>query len=207
MVNLDDHRMPCRARCELAAPPSPPHTTRRQERPAPTRIEPAVLATLPLTEVLHVHVGSQPHVVGEIPARMIRIFIDHDLISAPVPPIAIAQIIRSHAKVESAKPETARTAAPIRHNMPRPKPSTKMPMLPGVVKMIVRVVTPRSMSNPMAIIMHMGSVRMSRSILKIPAWLPVRRGLLLRRRMIRLRTTCRGGNARPLGNALPPDGC
>ena len=82
--------------------PEGPRATRRFARPS----KPASLA-----EIHHVDVGAQPDVIGEIPANVIRVFIDYDLIGVPVPAIAVTDVVRSHTKIETAKPEAAWSAS------------------------------------------------------------------------------------------------
>lgn len=62
-------------------------------------------------EVLDVNVGAEARVVGEVPADVIGIVVDHDVIRSPVPVAAVVEVVGRYAEVESAKPETTRAAA------------------------------------------------------------------------------------------------
>lgn len=64
-----------------------------------------------LPQILHVRVGAQADVVRQIPAGMIRVFVNDDVIGIPIPSIDEADVIRCDAKIESVEPETARTSA------------------------------------------------------------------------------------------------
>jgi hypothetical protein len=54
---------------------------------------------------------TQPNVVGQIPAEVIRIRIDHDFVAVPEPIPAKAQIGRGDAPIEIIEPETVRAPA------------------------------------------------------------------------------------------------
>jgi hypothetical protein len=90
-------------------------------------------------EILNVHVGSEAYVVGEIPARVVRIFVDDDLVGVPEPTIDIGQVVGGYAEVEAAKPEAGWAAAAQTPNMRRTKAGGEVPMLPGMVEMIVGI--------------------------------------------------------------------
>src|SRR5271169_3949927 len=62
-------------------------------------------------EVADMNVGAQPDVVSEIPAVVVGIFVDHDIVAVPEPVIAIGQVKRGDAEVVAAKPETAGIAS------------------------------------------------------------------------------------------------
>ena len=93
-------------------------------------------------------VSPQPDVVGQIPANVIRVFIDYDLIGAPVPVVAVTHVVGRHAKIEAAKPEPARTASRKAPYMAFAKAATKVPMLPRMIEMVVRIIFARAVSNP-----------------------------------------------------------
>lgn len=56
-------------------------------------------------------VGSETFVVRKVPAWVVWIFINYYIVTIPVPAVAIAEIVRSNAKVESSEPEARWTAA------------------------------------------------------------------------------------------------
>jgi hypothetical protein len=53
------------------------------------------LSKLAISKILHVDISSEPDVVGEIPAHVIRIVIDYDLIATLIPVSGVAIVIRS----------------------------------------------------------------------------------------------------------------
>jgi len=77
------------------------------------------------------HVRPKPHVVGEIPAHVIGIFVDHDLIRIPQPVAAVSDINRSDAEVEATEPESPGSAASESPNVPGLKPAVKCPCSQG----------------------------------------------------------------------------
>ncbi len=49
---------------------------------------------LTISHIHHVDIRSETHVVGQVPAVVVRIVIDHDVVRAPVPIITVTEIIR-----------------------------------------------------------------------------------------------------------------
>ena len=56
-------------------------------------------------------VSSEPHVVSKVPARVIGVVIDGDVVRIPEPIIRIANIVRSYGKVIVVEPKPARASA------------------------------------------------------------------------------------------------
>jgi hypothetical protein len=80
---------------------------------------------------------------------MIGIFVDHDVVSAPVPIAAVAKIIWSHREIESAEPESTGTTALNAENMAAAKSAVEMPMFPGAINVIVIVVATGIVAYPL----------------------------------------------------------
>jgi hypothetical protein len=108
---------------------------------------------------------------------MVRIFIKHDLVTAPIPAVAIRQVVRGDSKIKSAKEEPIRAATIKTPHMPRAEPTVEMPIFPRMVEMIVFIVGSGVMSNPVPIIMNMRSIRVTRSVLEVPIHLHFRRAM------------------------------
>jgi len=119
------------------------------------------------SQILHVDVGSQAHVVGQVPAIVIGIFVDDDVVAAPVPAIAKANIVRSYAEIEAAEPEAAGTAASEMPNVPATESASEASVLKGMVEMIVRIVTSGVVANPFSVGMDVGRVRMTNLIVEM----------------------------------------
>ena len=114
-----------------------------------------------LSQILDVNVGSQPYVVRQIPAIVIRIFVDYDLVSAPVPAIAVAEVVGRNTKIETSEPEALAISALNTPYMIFAKSTCKVAALPGVIQVVVRIVGPAVMPNPFVVRVHVRRVRMS----------------------------------------------
>jgi hypothetical protein len=108
-----------------------------------------------------VDVSPQPHVVGEIPAEVVRVLIDHDVIPAPVPIAAVANVIGRDAEIEPAEPEARRATAGKMPQVAAAESAGEMAVLPRMIEMVVRVVRTRVVSDPLAIRVDVRSLRMT----------------------------------------------
>jgi hypothetical protein len=93
-------------------------------------------------------VGSQPDVVGQIPAIVVGIVVDYDIVGSPVPIIAITEVIRGNGKVEAAKPEAARASAFNAKRVPSSNTAGKSSMLKGMIDMVMRIVPAGIVAHP-----------------------------------------------------------
>lgn len=109
-------------------------------------------------------IGSEPNVVGQIPAVMVGIIVDYDIVGSPVPIVAIIEIIWGDRKIETAEPESARASSLDPKGMSPANAAAKSSMLEWMVEVIVSIVFPRVMTDPFVSLgMDMGSV-----------WVPLR---------------------------------
>ena len=116
---------------------------------------------LRIPQKLDVNVRSQPHVISQVPARVIRIFVNHNLIGIPEPPVAVSDIGGRHAEVKTIEPEAAGTAARQVPYVAWPEAAGKVPMFEGMVQMISGVIRPGIVAYPFIACVHVGSVRMA----------------------------------------------
>ena len=79
---------------------------------------------------------------------MVRIFVDHDLVSIPVPVRDDAVIERSDVPVEIAKPEAFPVSACKHEYMLRSKAAGEMSVGPWVIQVVMRIVRAGIMSHP-----------------------------------------------------------
>jgi len=86
-----------------------------------------------------VTVGSEPHVVRQVPAWIPRIIVQHDVIRIPEPVAAVIRIIGRDREVEAANVKPVRTAAMESPHVTRTDGPRKMPVLPGAIEMIACV--------------------------------------------------------------------
>jgi hypothetical protein len=96
-----------------------------------------------------VHIRSQPDVIAQIPAVVIRILIDHELIGVPKPVVAETNIIVRHGKIETSEPKSAGTASVDPPHMSPAESTGKMSVFPGMIEMIVSVVPAGVMADPL----------------------------------------------------------
>src|SRR5579863_8932709 len=94
------------------------------------------------------HIGSQADVIREIPARMVRIVVDDDIVRVPEPAVAVPHVIGRNAPVPVVEPESPRAAAAQMPYMARAEAAAKAAMLPGMVQMKVRVVAAGVVADP-----------------------------------------------------------
>jgi len=130
-------------------------------------------------QIHDVNVGPQADVVRQIPADMVRIVIDYNLIAVPKPIGAKIQIVRGYTPVEVAKPETARASASQSPYVTLSDPTRESSMFKGLIEVIVGIILPRVVPNPLTVCVYVRSFRMSRHVGGRPA--ARRHGLCFRR--------------------------
>src|SRR6266704_4581452 len=97
------------------------------------------------------YVGSQPGVVGEIPTIMVRVLINYNVVTVPVPVVAIRGIIVGNAEKEAAKPEPPGPATFKPEDMTWAKARGEMSMRPRMVPMEVFSMTARIVPYPTSV--------------------------------------------------------
>jgi hypothetical protein len=101
-----------------------------------------------------VNVGAQPHVVGEIPAVVVGVVVDHDVVIIPVPVTAIADVEGCDAEIVSAEPEAAGTTAPKTPDMTAPDSKRKVAVLPGMVEVEAGIIVSVIVTHPVVVGMN-----------------------------------------------------
>lgn len=97
-------------------------------------------------------VGSGACVVCKIPAGMIRVVVDHDVIRIPEPAIDIAVVVRCDAEVEAAEPESRGAATSQVPVVRGTESADEMTVFPGMVEVIVCVIAASVVADPMVIV-------------------------------------------------------
>ena len=120
-------------------------------------------------------VGSEPDVIGEVPADVIGIVIDDDVVRIPVPAVTVAHIVRSHVEEEAAEPEAAGTSASEAPDVTAAESAGEAAMLPGMIQMVVSVAAAGIMAHPFSAVVHMGGVGMSFAVVEVAVF-PAGRG-------------------------------
>ena len=103
-------------------------------------------------------IDPKAYVVGEVPAWVVGIFVENDVVAIPVPAIAETEVIWGDTEIESAKPESTGTTTGKMPSVVRPEASGKAAMLPGMIEMVVRVIGAGIVSDPRTVFMNMRSV-------------------------------------------------
>jgi len=112
------------------------------------------------SEVHDVDVRTESHVEGEVPADVVRIVIDHNLVAIPEPAVAKSNVRGSDIEVESAKPEAAGAASRQMPNVALPDATREASVLPGVIEMIVGISLTGVVPNPLAVGVDVRSIGM-----------------------------------------------
>jgi hypothetical protein len=103
-----------------------------------------------------VEVGAQSDVVGEIPAFVVGVIVDHDVVAVPIPVVAVGEVKWGDAEVEAAKPETAGIATLNAPPVSAAKTALKMAVLPGMIEVKAPVVTTTFVTNPFPVVVDVG---------------------------------------------------
>ena len=95
---------------------------------------------LAVAEILNVAVGAEADVIGQVPAVVIGIVVDYDLVGGPIPVVTKTIVIGRHAEVEAAEPEALAVAAFDAPLMAAADAAGEAAMLPGMIEVIVRII-------------------------------------------------------------------
>src|ERR1039458_6755379 len=99
-------------------------------------------------EIQDVHISAAAHIVSEIPAHMVRIVVNHDLIRVPVPIAAIISVGERNRPVPAVEPELSWTSAGNPPYVRGTKAASKVPVSPGMVQMVARIAAACIMPDP-----------------------------------------------------------
>jgi hypothetical protein len=121
----------------------------------------AKLASSGLPQIRHVDVGSKPRVIGQIPARMIRVLVNHDRIGIPKPIGDIRIIEWSDGKVEAVEPEAVTVTTLEMEDMAGPEATPEVTVLEGALQMKSAVSRSPIVSDPAAIVLDVRSIRVA----------------------------------------------
>ena len=102
-------------------------------------------------------IGAQAHVVGEIPAYVVGVFVNRYVVAVPVPAVAVRKVKRGHAKVVAAKPESTRIATLDAPAMSSTEAALEAAVFPRVVAVETFVVASPVVSDPFAVAVNVRS--------------------------------------------------
>jgi hypothetical protein len=103
---------------------------------------------LSVPQIHDVRVTAQPHVITEVPANMIRVLIDHDLVTIPQPTVDKAVIVRSDAKVESVEPKTLSISSRKPEDMAAAEAAREASVFPRMILAVVGIISAGIMPEP-----------------------------------------------------------
>lgn len=115
-------------------------------------------------------VGSKARVVGQVPARVFRVFVDYYVVAVPPPIIHVAVIVTCHTEIRTVKPEPVPVSTRQAVDVFSANTETKTPSLPRVVAAIVPVFTVIIVTNPFVIVMDMWRVWMANTVVESAAF-------------------------------------
>src|SRR4029077_340092 len=105
----------------------------------------------------------------QVPAHMIGIGIEHDVVAIPKPVVAVVIVSGCDAKKEAVKAEAIAVPASEAVDVGGAKSAWKMSVLPGAVEVVTGIVPAAIMADPAIVIrIHVGRIRMSGLLCKIP---------------------------------------
>ena len=96
-------------------------------------------------------VSAEADVVGEVPAVMVWVVIDYDLVGAPVPAVAEAVVSGGDIEIETAEPEALAVATFYVPHVALADAAAETTMLPGVIKVIVRIIAAGIVAYPLIV--------------------------------------------------------
>lgn len=98
------------------------------------------------------NIGAQSDVVRKIPANVVRIVVDHNVIGIPEPVIAVIIIIRSDREEPAANGKAFGVSAMDPPDVPRTDCTGEMAMLPRMVEVVVHVIASAVMADPVIVL-------------------------------------------------------
>jgi hypothetical protein len=116
-----------------------------------------------------VTISAQTDIVGKVPPYVIRIVVDYDIVTVPVPIAAVVNIIGRDREEKSANIESVRSTAPQTPYMLRPNPAVEVAVFPGMIQVVMRIGATGVVSHPVVIFsVNVRSFRVARLIVEFP---------------------------------------
>ena len=117
------------------------------------------------------NVSAQPDVVSQVPAIVIRVLVDHDIVTIPEPVITEVVVVGGNAEVETTKPETLPVSSSEPKDMAAAESTGKASVFPRMVEVVMGVTTAGIVSDPLVVCVNVGSFRMSPLVCKVVVFL------------------------------------
>jgi hypothetical protein len=120
------------------------------------------------------NVSAQAYVIGEIPAVVVGVVVNHDVVAVPIPVISVGKVKRGDAEVEAAKPETAGIPTLDPPPMSATEATLKPAILPRVIQVEAVVIPSPIVTNPFAVVVDVRGFGMAVAVLiRVPVALVV----------------------------------
>jgi hypothetical protein len=134
------------------------------------------LAQLLPSQVLHVGIGPKPDVIGEVPADVIGIVVDDDIVRIPEPAVTETNVVGSHGEEEASEPEAAGTSASEMPHMAATEATAEAAMLPGMIHVVMNVAAAGIVTDPFSTVVDVRSVGMPSPVVEVAVFLGCMRG-------------------------------
>jgi len=113
------------------------------------------------SHIRDMNVGAEPDVVGEIPADVVGVVVDDDVVAIPEPVATIADVEGRDAEVVSAEPEAVGTTASKAPHEAGAESALKMAVFPGMVEVEAGVAASPIVADPFAILVDVRGLRVA----------------------------------------------
>lgn len=101
-------------------------------------------------QIHNVAIRPETRVVGEIPAVVIRIWIENDVVSIPIPIGTVIEVVRRNAEEKSFELEAFTVSAVQAEHIIRSDRAREASVLPRMIEAVVGIVAARGMAQPLA---------------------------------------------------------
>jgi hypothetical protein len=106
-------------------------------------------------------VSAQPRVVRQIPANVVRVFIDYDRVTIPEPVIAVGKVKRGDIEIEAVEPETLPVPPAQMVDMSMAKAAGKASMFKGMFNAKAFIFRAGIMTDPLIVPVNVRSIGMA----------------------------------------------
>lgn len=97
------------------------------------------------------YIGAQSGIVSQVIARVVRVGIEHNVVARPEPVGDVNNVDWRDFEVEPVEPETTRAATLKPPDMVLANFTGEMPILPGMVEVITRIILTRVVAYPLVV--------------------------------------------------------
>lgn len=106
-------------------------------------------------------VGAEANVIGQVPAVVIGVLVDDDLVGVPEPIVAVAEVRGRDGEIEAAEPEAFAIAAGNAPDVAAAEAAVEAAVLPRMIEMEAGVIAAGIVADPLAVSVDVRSFRMA----------------------------------------------